>query len=73
MQIVKRWSETKTIEVLIPDGRMKPSGVRGQCYHYMTFWGIEKETGREVSCTIKAVCRENAIKRLPENCDWDIS
>lgn len=65
--------ETKTIIVLIPEGRMKKSGVRGQSYRYITFDGIENNTGRKVSITIKSICIENAIKRLPDNCTWDLS
>lgn len=65
-------SATKTIIVFVPAGRMKPSGTRGQSYRYMEFDGIENATGRKVRCTIKAICRENAIKRLPKNCTWDI-
>lgn len=62
--------ERKTIEVLLPDGRLKPSGVRGQTFKYMEFNGIENATGRTVRCTIKATCRQNAIKRLPKDCTW---
>ena len=61
----------KTIEVLIPEGRMKPSGVRGKTYSYIEFKGVEKITGRLVRCTIKATCRQNAIKRLPDTCIWE--
>lgn len=64
--------ETKTIIVLLPAGRMKPSGTRGRTYRYMEFNGVENATGRKVRCTIKAVSRENAIKRLPSDCTWDI-
>lgn len=63
---------TKTIDVLIPEGRLKPSGVRGQSFKYMEFTGTEKTTGRAVRCTIKATCLANAIKRLPTDCTWDI-
>lgn len=63
---------TKTIDVLLPDGRLKPSGVRGQSFHYMEFTGVEIATGRPVRCTIKATCRANAIKRLSSDCKWDI-
>lgn len=62
----------KTIIVLLPAGRLKPSGVRGQTYKYMTFHGTENATGRRVYITIKAICRENAIKRLPSDCTWEI-
>lgn len=65
--------ETKTIIVLIPEGRMKKSGVRGQSYRYITFEGVEKGTGRKVSTTIKAMSVDNAIKRLSKNCTWDLS
>lgn len=61
----------KTIDVEIPDGRMKPSGTRGQRYLHLTFTGIEIATGRKVSCTVKATCEENARKRLPTDCIWD--
>lgn len=62
----------KTIEVMIPEGRMKPSGVRGQSFKYIEFNGVETATGRVVRCIIKATCKANAIKRLPKNCTWDI-
>lgn len=65
--------ETKTIDVIIPNGRMKPSGTRGQSFHWMEFHGVENGTGRKVRITIKATCRENAIKRLPTDCAWDIA
>lgn len=64
--------QNKTIIVFIPAGRMKPSGVRGQSYRYMEFTGTENVTGRKVRITIKAICRENAIKRLPRDCTWNI-
>lgn len=62
----------KTIDVMIPDGRMKPSGVRGQKFLYLTFKGTELHTGRAVECTIKAISVANAVKRLPKDCVWDI-
>lgn len=65
--------ENKTIYVLLPDGRLKPSGVRGKTFHYMEFKGVENATGRKVRCTIKATCVENAIKRLPTSCTWDLT
>nr|DAI94091.1 MAG TPA: hypothetical protein [Caudoviricetes sp.]DAV40294.1 MAG TPA: hypothetical protein [Caudoviricetes sp.] len=64
--------EHKTIEVFLPDGRLKPSGVRGQSFHWMEFTGVENATGRKVRCTIKATCLANAIKRLPTDCTWQI-
>lgn len=64
--------KSKTIIVLLPAGRLKPSGTRGQAFRHMEFTGVENVTGRKVRCTIKAVSRENAIKRLPSNCTWEI-
>lgn len=68
---------TKSIVVIIPEGRQKKSGVRGQTYKYMTFDGIIKDSERKVSVTIKAISRENAIKQLLKNYDkniiWDLS
>ena len=66
-------NETKTIIVLIPDGRMKKSGTRGQSYRYFIFDGIENGSNRIVQITIKAISVDNAIKRLPDNCIWDLS
>lgn len=64
--------ETKSIIVRIPDGRKKESGVRGKTYRYFHFDGIENGTGRKVAMTIKAIHLENAIKRLPNNCEWNL-
>ena len=64
--------QSKTIIVLLPAGRLKPSGVRGQSFHYMEFTGTENATGRKVYCIIKAISRKNAIKRLPSDCTWEI-
>lgn len=67
----------KTIIVLIPEGRMKKSGVRGQRYNYYRFSGIDKKTGEKVETTIKAITGENAIKQLlrdyDKNIEWDLS
>lgn len=54
----------KSIIVLIPEGRMKKSGVRGQRYNYYRFSGIDKKTGEKVETTVKAITGENAIKQL---------
>ena len=63
---------TKTIEVEIPEGRMKTSGVRGKSYGYYHFNGVEHGTNRNVQITIKAVSVGNAIKKLPSRCTWDL-
>lgn len=62
----------RSIEVYIPDGRMKPSGTRGKGYKWLTFTGTENATGRAVRIVIKSISTENAIKRLPRDCTWDI-
>ena len=64
---------TKTIEVLIPDGRIKNSGVRGESYKHLWFNGTDNKTGKPVRICIKAICVQNAIKRLPKDCTWDLS
>ena len=70
-------STTKTIIVLVPEGRMKKSGTRGQRYNYYRFSGINKETGKKVEITVKAMTGENAIKQLirdyNKNIKWDLN
>lgn len=61
----------KSIEVIVPEGRMKKSGVRGKNFHYYTFKGIDNITGHSVRTTIKAVSVENARKYLDQNCTWE--
>lgn len=46
---------TKTITVLIPDGRMKPSGTRGRTYKYFEFRIVDPRSGQEYTATAKAV------------------
>ena len=55
---------TKTILVLIPEGRMKASGTRNQHYGYYTFTGQENGTDRQVTVTVKAISMENARQQL---------
>lgn len=69
-----KWS--KTIDVDIPEGRMKPSGTRGQRYRYMWFDGKDLKTDRPVRVCIKAVSVQNALKRLPKeypDCEFEVS
>lgn len=64
----------KTIQVILPDGRLKPSGVRGKRYMHLWFNGTD-EDGHTVRACIKAVSTENAVKRLLKDypsCSWDI-
>ena len=56
--------DKKTIVVLVPEGRMKASGVRGKHYLFLRYEGTERATGRHVEVTVKAMCRENAEKQL---------
>ena len=67
----------KSIIVLIPEGRMKNSGVRGQRYNYYRFSGIDKKTGEKVETTVKVITGENAIKQLirdyDKNIEWDLN
>ena len=55
-------AERKTIDVLIPDGRMKPSGVRGE--RFRTIW-LEVGSDAEHVFTqgFRAVCYSNALKQ----------
>ena len=68
---------TKTIVVIIPEGRMRKSGVRGQRYNYYRFNGVDQTTGKSVEVKIKAICGENAIKQLrrdyDKNIKWDLN
>lgn len=51
----------RTITVILPDGRIKPSGVRGKSFHRYDLWLID-EFGKECTCGYRAVCRDNAWK-----------
>lgn len=54
--------DSRTVIVQVPDGRMKPSGVRGQKFNGYYF---EMEIDGKVYCiTYRAVSYENALKRL---------
>ena len=68
---------TKTIVVIIPEGRMKKSGVRGQRYNYYRVSGTDRMGGKRVEVVIKAICIENAIKQLQrdydKNIEWDLN
>ena len=58
-----------TIKVIIREGRLKNSGVRGQHFYYFTF----KKDDHQLS--YRAVCEENARKQMlkehPNNKDWE--
>ena len=59
--------QTKSIEVIIPDGRMKASGVRGKRFHGYQI-GLTDKNGKHYYCTYKAISEENAMKRHVEWC-----
>ena len=54
---------SKTITVLVPDGRMKESGVRGKSFHYYELNGVDNGTNRSVRIPFKAVPSETAKKQ----------
>lgn len=58
---------SKTIEVLIPEGREKPSGVRGQKFHRYKLWFIDRY-GKLRYCKYKAVSLDNALKQYAKDC-----
>ena len=51
----------KTIQVIIPEGRMKKSGVRGKRFRGYQI-GLTKQNGEHGYCTYRAVSKENAMK-----------
>lgn len=54
----------KTITVLVPEGRMKPSGTRGQTYKYFDNIRIlDPRTGKEYKTTAKAISWDNAKRQ----------
>lgn len=58
-------SATKTIEVIVPPGRMKPSGTRGQRFCFFADVKAKDENGKIVSIGgIKALTWENACKQV---------
>lgn len=57
----------KSIEVIIPESRMKPSGVRGQRFSGYQFDLIDCNGERGHVC-YRAVCEENAEKRFLSDC-----
>lgn len=59
--------DTKSIVVLVPEGRMKPSGVRGQRFHGYQLW-LVKPDGKYGFCTYRAVSEENAMKQHSKVC-----
>ncbi len=52
-----------TIEVIIREGRLKPSGVRGEQFHRYAYL-VKDADGKKIRTVYKAVCADNAEKRL---------
>lgn len=59
---------SKTIDVIVPDGRLKPSGVRGESFHGYQLW-FEDSSGKQCYYTYRAVSLENAKNRHYKNCE----
>ena len=57
-----RINKPATIAVIIREGRLKASGVRGE--HFKGYQ-MENELGQK--CTYRAVCEENALKRVQKD------
>jgi len=57
----------KTIEVIIPEGREKPSGVRGQRFSGYELWA-QDSAGKAFHICYRAVSRENAMKQHKRYC-----
>lgn len=54
--------DLKTIEVIIPEGRLKPSGVRGE--RFLTIWLMVGDSPDKMfKHGFRAICYENAVKR----------
>ena len=63
---------TKTIAVIIPAGRMKKSGVRGEHFHAYEIYCMDK--GRKCYIVYRAVSLENALKQHKRACkenNWE--
>ena len=58
---------TKTIEVIIPEGREKPSGTRGERYNYFPDVKIYDKSGEPFTVSLKAVSWDNALKQIKRN------
>lgn len=58
---------SKTIEVIVPEGRMKASGVRGQSFRGYELWMLD-QAGKAHFCLYRAVSEENAMKQHMKAC-----
>lgn len=62
----KRDNAPAEITVIIREGRLKPSGVRGMHYHGYEFHYVED--GKKFRACYRAVSEENALRRLMKEC-----
>lgn len=60
-------ASSKTVEVIVPEGRMKPSGVRGERFHEYRFW-YTRNGGQPCEMYLRAVKVENAERRFLKRC-----
>ena len=58
---------TKSIEAIIPEGRMKKSGVRGETFKGYELWSVGPK-GDYGFTPYRATCEENAMKQHIKNC-----
>lgn len=58
----------RTITVIMPEGRLKPSGTRGQHYHGYELWCEDSKTGEQHFMVYRAISEENAIKQHAKEC-----
>lgn len=58
----------RTITVLIPDGRLTPSGTRGMHYSGYELWCEDISTGEKHYMVYRAVSEENALKQHQKEC-----
>lgn len=61
-------TSNKTIEVIVPEGRMKPSGVRGKYFMEYQLWCKDETTGKYYYSCYRATSKENAKKQHITNC-----
>lgn len=59
---------SKMIKVIIPEGRMKPSGVRGKSFMEYQLWCKDEVTGKCYGNCYRATSKENAMKQHIANC-----
>ena len=59
---------TKSIIVIIPEGRMKPSGVRGKHFYGFELMATDENEKKMLVC-LRAVSLENALKQISRDPD----